>query len=410
MIDANYTIALATLLPLSAGSGAMSLFRFYKQGKSELASSLALSSLGFLVLGIIITIVKNNILDTSTLMPMLYASISLVGASTLIANWQPLVFRITISLMLIIGVFVYLSIDHQSMLLQLVGIFGLVILVLVFSIFQSRLSSIESKNKPIAVQAPSQLSDQSEDGNPDQLDKTQSELVHNEKLKALGIMSAGLAHEINNPLNYSVLGLDLLKQEGRTMMAPEFEAIISDVEDGLLRIKNIVKDLKVFSYKDMKHGVTTETFLVGDAISAAIRITAKATEDIEVTTTLEAPYRATGELSSIVQVLVNLLSNSAESIRQKYPESGGRIDVFGKVRESRYYIEVVDDGMGISRQGIQNLFTPFYTTKSTGLGTGLGLSVSSMIVERHGGKIAAESIPGEWASISFDLLLDTTEP
>ena len=236
--------------------------------------------------------------------------------------------------------------------------------------------------------------------------RLQSDLIHNEKLRALGMMSAGLAHEINNPLNYSILGVELLKQEGRTMMAPEFESVLSDVEDGLLRIKNIVRDLKIYSRKEYSADRITESFLLGDVVASVIRITSKLVEHIEITTTLETPYRLQGEASSIVQVLINLISNSVDSIRQKMGRSGGRIDIFGSILGDRYKIEVVDNGMGISKEGIRDLFTPFYTTKAAGNGTGLGMCICHSIVDRHGGKVVADSTLGEWASISFDLKID----
>lgn len=237
--------------------------------------------------------------------------------------------------------------------------------------------------------------------------KQQAELIHNEKLKALGIMSAGLAHEINNPLNYAVLGIELLKREGREMLAPEFDSIVSDVEDGLLRIKNIVQDLKIYARKTPDIDSTLETFLVGDAVAAAVRIVSPHTSHIEVSTMLNTPYRVYGDVSSIVQVLINLVSNAADAILRKQEARDGRIDILGKTVGDRYIIEVTDNGEGVSTKQIEDMFTPFYTTKSTHSGTGLGLSICQAIIERHGGEINVESILGSWTAVSFDLGLAT---
>ena len=230
----------------------------------------------------------------------------------------------------------------------------------------------------------------------------QAELIHSEKLHALGLMSAGIAHEINNPLNYAILGVELLKSEGREMLAPEFESVIRDIEDGLVRIKNIVQDLKVYSRKDTAdHDV--ETFLAGDAVAAAIRLVTAGYEHIEVSTMLNSPFRVAGDLSSIIQVLINLITNAADSVKNKWDDEGGKIDVLGSIVDDRYFFQVADNGEGISQSQISRIFTPFYTTKSARSGTGLGMGICRAIVERHGGEITVESSLGYWTSVSFSL-------
>ena len=248
-----------------------------------------------------------------------------------------------------------------------------------------------------------QMDEEESPNNSEQLSALQqAEKIHSEKLQALGVMSAGLAHEINNPLNYSLLGVELLKREGREMLASEFDSTIADVEDGLLRIKNIVQDLKVYSRKVPEENIDEE-FLVADAAAAAIRIVSSNYQNIEISSTLDTPYRVRGDISSIIQVLINLIGNSADSINNKWKDRGGRIDILGKRRDGRYKIEVVDNGEGVSNEQIENMFTPFYTTKPTRSGTGLGMSICQALVERHGGKIKVESSMGAWTSVTFDL-------
>lgn len=383
------------------------LNRIHKNKEPNRVFSIAASFSGLLLLGLVILAAETSLLPTQSFLPALYLTICLTGVIALTGNWQSRMYRVTLFFMVAIGIFFYLNLIDSFQTHNLIGGAGVVLLGLLLAIYQTRLSSPSTRFETKNVELPDDQPADGDKSDGEDLEKIQSELIHNEKLKALGMMSAGLAHEINNPLNYSILGLELLKDESRTMMAPEFESIVSDVEDGLIRIKNIVKDLKVFAHKDMASGSITENFLVVDAVASAIRITAKSTENIEISTTLAAPYRVIGELSSIIQVLVNLIANSAESIRQKSAGTAGRIDILGKTVDDRYVVEVVDDGMGLSQDDINNLITPFFTTKSTGRGTGLGLSISNMIVERHGGKIVAESVLGKWASLSFDLLLDT---
>ena len=227
-----------------------------------------------------------------------------------------------------------------------------------------------------------------------------TDLVRTEKLKALGLMSAGLAHEINNPLNYSLLGLELLKQDGRSMTSGEFDGVVSDIENGLTRIRNIVRDLTIFVGDESAGEMLDSSFLVGDVVNSAIRVTSSAHEGIQIVPTLDTPYRVKGDISSIAQVLVNLIANAADSIRERRQE-GGKIDLFGRLQGSRYVVEVIDNGLGISRDELEDLFDPFYSTKNSG--TGLGMTICKSIVERHGGSIRVESEYGHWTSIAFDL-------
>ena len=232
--------------------------------------------------------------------------------------------------------------------------------------------------------------------------KDETDVVQNEKLKTLGIMSAELAHEIINPLSFVNIGVDLLKNKGRGMTSQDFERTISDISDGLLRITNIVHDIKMYSRRANISYEQSETFLVGDILASCLRITANTTKNISITTTLDAPYRVVGSESSISQILVNLIINASDSIKEKWGNDGGTIDIYGRILNDRYVIEVVDNGLGIHKEDAEKVFTPFYTTKSVGTGTGLGLTISRFIVEQHGGKMTLES-ETDWTSISFDL-------
>lgn len=227
-----------------------------------------------------------------------------------------------------------------------------------------------------------------------------SDLVHSEKLKALGLMSAGLAHEINNPLNYALLGLELLKQDGPTMSSGEYNHVVSDIENGLMRIRNIVRDLTIFVGDETSGNSLDGTFLVGDVVNSAIRVTSSVHDGIELVTTLDTPYRVRGDISSIAQVLVNLIANAADSVRKRHRD-GGKIDLFGRLQGSRYVVEVIDNGVGVPRDELDDLFDPFYSTKNSG--TGLGMTICKSIVERHGGTIWVESEYGRWTSVAFDL-------
>ena len=266
-----------------------------------------------------------------------------------------------------------------------------------------------SKNNPEADKSSKKKSGTTSSGDTiDYSDGYEVDLIHDEKLKALGTMYAGLAHELNNPLNFAVIGVELIKNEGRTMMSDEFECTIADVETGLQRISNIVKDLRMLARKDQIIDLS-ESFLIGDVVTTSIRITADRTKHIDIIPTLVTPYRVKGSASSIVQVLVNLISNAVDSIDEKWKGSGGRINIYGKADKNRYLVEVVDNGVGLSNNEIKTLFTPFQTTKSAGRGTGLGMTISQSIIKQHGGEIRVDSLLRQWASITFDLELVTED-
>jgi two-component system sensor histidine kinase PhcS len=235
----------------------------------------------------------------------------------------------------------------------------------------------------------------------------QPDLVHDEKLKALGTMYAGLAHELNNPLNFAVIGIELLKNEGRTMMSDEFDSTLADIENGLQRISNLVKDLRMLARKDQTIDLS-ESFLIGDVVTTSIRITAERTKNFEIIPTLETPYRVYGSASGIVQVLVNLINNAVDSIneKRKSKNSGGRINIYGKSQKGRYHVDVVDNGIGLSKNEMKVLFTPFHTSKPAGRGTGLGMTISQSIISQHGGEIRIDSLLGQWAAFTFDLELN----
>lgn len=191
------------------------------------------------------------------------------------------------------------------------------------------------------------------------------------------------------------------------MMTDEFESTISDIESGLQRISSLVQDLRMLAYKD-ESNLLSESFLVEGVVSSSIRMTTERTKNINVVPILESSCRAKGGSSSITQVLVNLINNAVDSIENKWSDHGGYINIYGKVENEKYVIEVVDNGTGLSKNDIATLFTPFKTTKTTEHGTGLGMTICQSIIKQHGGSIQVDSLLDHWASISFDLELDTS--
>jgi PAS domain S-box-containing protein len=229
----------------------------------------------------------------------------------------------------------------------------------------------------------------------------EEQLARAERLAALGELAAGVAHELNNPMAYVVMNLELLRS---TLEAREDDATrepLVEALDGIRRMQEIALELRTFSGSEDVGA--PEAVAVDDAVESAINITrnqirhrAAVHRDIEPGL---AVYAREGPL---VQVLVNVLANAADAI----PHDGGEHAITVQVRAldgGRVQIAVSDTGAGIPPEILLRLFDPFATTKARGQGSGLGLAISRRIIDRFGGDIRAENLPSGGAKISLTL-------
>ncbi len=261
----------------------------------------------------------------------------------------------------------------------------------------------------------------------DLLKATQIKLVQSEKMASLGLLAAGVAHEINNPLGFVICNFSVLKdylriyqevllagdrvmEDMRSEVVPRsahqidafFELkkekcmgdIVKDIDslldqtlNGLQRVKDIVSDLKTFAHADP--AVLTETDihqLVDTAISFC-------SNELKYKVKLTKKYGNVPLLvcnkSKLEQVFVNLLINAAQAIKEH-----GTIDVVTFVKDGIINIQIIDNGKGIAPEHLNKVFDPFFTTKPVGQGTGLGLSISYDIIKQHGGDILVSSEVG----------------
>ncbi|MGE5152501.1 MAG: ATP-binding protein, partial [Bdellovibrio bacteriovorus] len=235
------------------------------------------------------------------------------------------------------------------------------------------------------------------------LEATQAQLIQSEKLNALGSLSAGLLHEINNPLNYSLTALQLLGSDPTIKGDELMREIVGDIQEGMDRIRAIVSDLRAFAYptEAEKQGA----FDLNEAVEAALRFTAHELKGIEVIQALPAPAMVLGSKSHLTQVLINLLANAAKAIGAVTDGRPGRIRIDSEEREGRLWVRVSDNGVGMNEQTLGRIFDPFFTTRDVGEGMGLGLSICHTIVSNHQGRLTAISREGEGSELSFDLAL-----
>ena len=235
----------------------------------------------------------------------------------------------------------------------------------------------------------------------------QEKLAHAKRLSEMGQQAAGVAHEINNPLAYVNLNLELLKDRaGERLDAQSLEALREAI-DGTKRIHRIVADLRGYTSADVP-GPPEPVSVIKSATTALniahnqIRHRARLERDHE-----GALYVMARE-GEIVQVLVSLLNNAAQAI----PELDGEEHVIaiatGPTDEGEVRITVSDTGTGIPTDILPNLFDPFVTSKPRGEGSGLGLTIARGIIERSGGRIRVHTEAGR--GTTFTITLPRAEP
>lgn len=254
------------------------------------------------------------------------------------------------------------------------------------------------------------------------LQKTQALMIQHEKMASIGLLAAGVAHEINNPLGFLISNNATLERyfhKLRETLADsrlpdldleawyeEAESIFSESKDGFERIRKIVDGLKRFAHADDR-----DDFSLYD-VNAGIESTlGMAWNEIKYNAEVRKNFsplpaiRANG--NEINQVLLNILVNAAQAIGSRGHAGLGHIDITTRVEGESVLVVIADDGPGISRESLGKVFDHFFTTKEPGKGTGLGLSISYDIVTgKHGGSLWVESEPGKGASFYILLPVD----
>jgi len=237
----------------------------------------------------------------------------------------------------------------------------------------------------------------------DQLKETEVQLVHSEKLASLGRMSAGIIHEINNPLNFAKTALYVLRIMTESLSAnekKEFREVLEDMGEGINRISSIVSDLRTFT---QPHLTQLEKVSVNEVVNSALRLLSNEWEN-KVRVEKEIPEHQTiwANRNQITQVMVNLLQNALHALEKKHcSESGATIWIRGIEENDESLIIVRDNGEGITAENLQKIFDPFFTTKDVGEGMGLGLSICYRIMKQHGGRIQVESERGNYAEFTL---------
>lgn len=233
------------------------------------------------------------------------------------------------------------------------------------------------------------------------LTEVKGQLIQREKMAALGTLSAGLLHEVNNPVNYSLMAINMALTDPAAGQSADLKESLTDAREGMQRIQSIVSDLKTFAYQ--KPGVDGQhVFLLEKAIQSALRLTSFELKNVSVELALPQDTHVLGDEPAIIGVLINLVSNAAQallSVAREQPQ----ISLRGEHRSGRLWLAVRDNGCGIAPENIGRVLEPFFTTRDVGAGLGLGLSVSYGVIQRHEGLLSVTSEFGAWTEFSFDL-------
>ena len=221
-----------------------------------------------------------------------------------------------------------------------------------------------------------------------ELTSKQKELLHKEKLASIGQLTAGMAHEMNNPLSGILMQIQLFRE---TAESPEQKKNLSEMEKEVKRCQNIIRNLLLFSRKEesAKEETRLDTY-VRETVDSLKRGPVAEYSGVTIQTDLAAENaRVRINPDEIRQVLSNLIINAAQELEQ-----GGAILVQTKVDGDIARIRVEDNGNGIPDKVKDKIFDPFFTTKKAGRGTGLGLSVSYGIVSQHNGEVTVADRAG----------------
>lgn len=286
---------------------------------------------------------------------------------------------------------------------KLIILGAMILIALMIIIITQSIRSIWRKNKTnkLLEEQKRELESQKEEisATLDKLKLTQKQLLQSEKMASLGVLSAGLAHEINNPLNFikgGVNGLEIY-YETQQIKPPELSTLLGAINEGIERASKIVKSLNHFS-RDGSSEI--EACHIHNIIDNCLVILHNQLKDkIEIKKQYEEEeIIISGNESRLHQVFMNILSNAEQSIEDK-----GKIKIQTIKEENNVHVLITDDGLGIEMENIKKITDPFYTTKEPGKGTGLGLSITYQIINEMHGNIEFKSEKGNGTTVIISI-------
>ncbi|GGC68178.1 sensor histidine kinase [Marinobacter halophilus] len=244
--------------------------------------------------------------------------------------------------------------------------------------------------------------------------QTQQELYESARLRSVGQLAAGVAHEINNPIGFISSNLrvarDYVKELGATLpetptkkdLLADFNDLLTESIDGASRIAGIVSDLKTFSSIDQAD--FTRCNITSLITSAMHLVQTEYNHELQIVERLAELPDISGHPSRLAQTFFNLLANAAQAVQDAQSDKGpGRILVKTQVESASIQIIIQDNGCGIPEHNQPKIFDAFFTSRPVGSGTGLGLTVARDTVRGHGGQLQLDSREGMGTRVRLTL-------
>lgn len=232
-----------------------------------------------------------------------------------------------------------------------------------------------------------------------ELETRQNLLLQAQKLSSLGILTSGIAHQLNNPLNNISTSCQILMEELNDEESDYVKKLLKNVDNEVDRARDIVKGLLEFSrerepqlnWVNVENLIIRTIQLISSQLPSGVEITYDVPEDLDIYV----------DYQRLQEVILNLLFNAAQAM----PDNTGLISIIARKDPVNRQVEIKvhDTGCGIPPDQLTQIFDPFFTTKEVGYGTGLGLSVAHGIVEQHGGSLTAKSKLGEGSTFIIRL-------
>ncbi|MCV9387156.1 GAF domain-containing sensor histidine kinase [Reichenbachiella ulvae] len=234
-----------------------------------------------------------------------------------------------------------------------------------------------------------------------QLKSAQTQLVQSEKMASLGVLTSGVAHEINNPLNFIRGGYLGLKKELDVYHKDEtINKMLECIGTGVDRATGIVKGLNQFSRSNDSHDEQCDLHTILDNCLIMMQNQLKHSIIVEKRFASE-PIFFKSNVGQMHQVFINIFTNAIQAIDKK-----GLIQISTRVHKKMAEIEIIDNGCGIVKDNLPKVTDPFFTTKEAGIGTGLGLSITLSIIQSQNGKLKIDSEVGQGTrvNVSFPMI------